>query len=134
MKALNKEAAEVFKKLLSMVDDRGYVKIDNSEGLFMPVSVEILDTQDSFLDVSVAHYFEQNGDLMADPEMCFMFDKTEDKVYPYYFKQDGHGIEAASGYIDGQSGMLVVLKPAHQYGQTNFADIWMSNIKEQQGL
>ena len=39
----------------------------------MPVSVEVVGTRpQGALIVSIAHYYEQNGDLMADPEATFV--------------------------------------------------------------
>ena len=39
--------------------------------------------------ISVAHYFEQNGDLCQDPEMCFEVERQSDEFTfnPYMFQQ-----------------------------------------------
>ena len=41
--------------------------------------------------LSVAHYGEQNSDLMRDPEMCFELNKpiaSEFSLDPYYWRND----------------------------------------------
>jgi len=47
------------------------LKIENAP--YMPLVVEGLDESGpmGLPAISVAHYGEQNGDLMRDPEMCF---------------------------------------------------------------
>ncbi len=45
--------------------------------------------------LSVAHYGEQNGDLMRDPEMCFElgFDGGIADLNPFYYRNDSVGVE-----------------------------------------
>ncbi len=75
-----------------MVND-GYVKTDNSDGAFMSVFVEIIHEDEMYKVISLAHYFLQNGDLMADPEMCFLYNKIQGEYFPFYYKQDSVGVE-----------------------------------------
>lgn len=43
----------------------------------------------NFMKVSVCHYYEQNGDLMRDPEVVYRaYPKCEEEI-PEYFRQDG---------------------------------------------
>ena len=48
-----------------------YLKIDNAP--YMELVIEAMDESGpmGLPALSVAHYGEQNGDLMRDPEMCF---------------------------------------------------------------
>jgi hypothetical protein len=48
-----------------------YLRIENPP--FMPLVIEAVDESGpcGLPALSVAHYGEQNGDLMRDPEMCF---------------------------------------------------------------
>jgi hypothetical protein len=48
-----------------------YLKIDNPP--YMELVIEAMDESGpmGLPALSVAHYGEQNGDLMRDPEMCF---------------------------------------------------------------
>ena len=71
MRKVNPAAKRVLDELtmgLAQIGD--HRKLDNAKGAFMPVSVEIIDTgRDGYVWVSVAHYGEQNGDLIADPDV-----------------------------------------------------------------
>src|SRR5580698_10611426 len=49
--------------------------------------------------LSVAHYGEQNGDLMRDPEMCFEL-AAGAHLTPFYFRHDYLGIEQFSRTTD----------------------------------
>ena len=75
MKQLNLVSTKTMNKLVGMVND-GYIKVDNTDGVFMSVSVEVIFDNEKHKIISLAHYFLQNGDLMADPEMCFLLDKV----------------------------------------------------------
>lgn len=135
MKTLNKQSTATFNKLVELAKaNDGHVKIDNTNGFFMPVCVEIIEESENLVKVSVAHYYEQNGDLMADPEMCFAVrnDKLGCMVIPYYSKQDGLGIERESVVFDGAEFKGIRLKM--QADHTSFANMWMKNIKNQQKI
>ena len=136
MKALNTKATEIFLKLIGLTDNEdGYVKIQNNES-FMPVSVEklhtcaIFDTEGVFY--SIAHYGEQNGDLMADPEMIFISVPKHKKVFPTYFKNAYLEIERESLFLD-VNGVWQIWKQ-EQEGEAEFANQWMLNIQDQQKL
>lgn len=63
MRAVNQAGQKTLKKLAEMATvNGGHVKVDNRPG-FMPVVVEHVGDR----VLSVAHYYEQCGDLMADP-------------------------------------------------------------------
>jgi hypothetical protein len=130
---LNKEATEVLDLLfrLAMKSENQAIKIAN-DNTFMPVSVEVLNLVPRFdikkepsiiVDddaISVCHYGEQNGDLMRDPEMVFT--KNGDTWIPTYFRNDYVGIEQLYPTEKQKRDMAV------------FANTWMINIKQQQGL
>ena len=70
MKAVGKFAEQILKTLVEALKDvEDHKKVDNSGGAFMPVSVEFIGKCRLGDLFSVAHYYEQNGDLMRDPEM-----------------------------------------------------------------
>jgi len=134
MRAINAAAAAILKRILLIGNDEACFKIDNTKGLFMPVVVEHLGDihikgfgQAS--QYSIAHYFEQNGDLMADPEMCFL--AQNGIFYPYYFKQDG-GIPVEQISMMFENGIHGNWKL--QKDHTEFMQFWLNNIKEQQKL
>ena len=41
---------------------------------------------------SIAHYYEQNGDLMRDPEVTFTIDRERQSIHPTSYLQDNMGI------------------------------------------
>ena len=97
---------------------------------FMDVCIEAVDKCNLGAIISIAHYYEQQGDLMADPEMLFI--RAEDgDYYPFYYRQDGLGIEQNSVIID--DGKVTGIKSSLQRDHAIFAGQWMANIKMQHG-
>ena len=131
MTKLNKKSAETLNKMVSILED-GYIKIDNTNGSFMPVSVEQIFENEKFKQISIAHYYEQNGDLMADPEMIIILEKASGLFIPSYFKQDNLGVEQESVIMN--LGEIVGVRTKMQVDHAIFANIWLKNIKQQQNL
>ena len=107
-----------------------HIKIENEP--WMALVIE--DIQESgphgFPLISVAHYKEQNGDLMRDPEMIFEVYKhgDETKFIPTYWRNDHAGIEQYS-VTQGANGPEVNERLQQQHAQ--FAMLWDSNLKHQ---
>jgi hypothetical protein len=131
MKTLNKKSSQTMNKMVSMLED-GYIKIDNTGASFMPVSVEVIFENEKFKQISIAHYYEQNGDLMADPEMIIIYSKALDVFFASYFKQDNLGIEEDS--IIMEQGEIKGYRAKMQADHAAFANLWLRNIKHQQNL
>ena len=131
MKKLNKKSTQTMNKMVEMLEE-GYVKIDKCNSAFMPVSIEKIFESNRYKIFSVAHYFEQYGDLMAAPEMCFIYSKTLGLYFPSYYKQDNLGIEQESVLMEGDEikGYRVKMQADH----TQFANMWLGNIRNQQNL
>lgn len=126
--AVNKRDSKVLDLLAELADAgiEGHARIDNTGGGFMPVIVERIG--DRLL--SVAHYYEQNGDLVPDPEMVFWQSPADDRWYPCSITQwCGRtvalilGEEGPEGFHPGRSRELAT-----------FAGQWMRNIRIQQGI
>jgi hypothetical protein len=134
MYCLNKNARAIFMALVSKLEEekKAHVKIDNTNGAFMPVSFERLDTFDfcnrKTTSYSIAHYYKQNGDLVPDPDMVFFFVHDTNQIFPAYF-QDYRSFKECL-YFDG----VWKFNPIEQKDQAKFANIWLNNIKEQQGF
>ena len=65
------------------------LKIENAP--YMALVIEATDESGpgGLPAISVAHYGEQNGDLMRDPEMCFELGFAEEpRLDPFYFRND----------------------------------------------
>ncbi len=108
-----------------------YLKIDR-EGYMELVIEAIGEPGPSGLpSISVAHYGEQNGDAMRDPEMCFELVTAEDgtqTLNPWYWRNDYAEIEQWSrNLIDGRYVELAKLHREHG----SFATMWDNNIRFQ---
>jgi hypothetical protein len=81
--------------------------------------------------VSVAHYGEQNGDLMRDPEMCFEIGRPiggTPFLDSYYYRNDYMGTEQRSRDI--VRGHYVALLGLHKRYE-RFAIEWDRNLRLQ---
>jgi len=79
--------------------------------------------------LSVAHYGEQNGDLMRDPEMCFELGLTGGAhLNPFYWRNDYTGTEQWSRTIVRDH--YVHLFELHKQHQ-RFAELWDKNLRLQ---
>lgn len=131
MKRLGKTAGRTLNALTKGLDVGQGRKFDNTEGVFQPVSVNRL-TENLY---SVAHYFEQHGDLVPDPDMTFYrFDQgsgQEPVWVPASFQNQRTYQESMTFDSDGEP---KALNPSMQADQASFAGLWMRNIREQQGI
>lgn len=129
-KILTRKSAAIFEKIISRIPvGKSSVKIGNDGDAFMHLHVERLTSYDVGTLYSLAHYFEQNGDLCQDPEMLFL--RTRDgAVVPCMFQQAIPPVYQESLFFDG--GWR--LRPAMQRDHTSFAAMWLRNIEYQQNL
>ena len=128
VKPVSASAKKVIQQLEAMVID-GYAKIDNTNGAFMPVVIEQVGEN----QISIAHYYEQNGDLMADPEIIFLKKEYSYGVeyYPIYEKMSGFALEVELvTFENGKPKLISNL----QKGAASFCTTWMSTIVVQQGI
>jgi len=81
--------------------------------------------------LSVAHYGEQNGDLMRDPEMCFELSKPPLSglgLSVHYFRNDYMGVEQYSRYREGDNYIVI----PHLFEEhSKFAQVWDKNLRAQ---
>lgn len=134
MECLNRNATAVFHRLIEGLAEIGNAKkIDNTGGVFMPVSVEFIHENEHGKQYSITHYYELNRDLMSDPDMTFLVSAVDSRVYPLTFRQDGYppAEHIAAMAMDGES---ILQRPKQQQDITRFANMWMQNIQAQQRL
>jgi hypothetical protein len=100
----------------------------------MPVCVERVGQIPWGPLFSVTHYYEQNGDLMSDPDMVFL-QGASGKFYPISYQQDNLGIyQEVIAETDSQTGTPTKIRPKLSRDLAAFANQWMKNIKDQQQL
>ena len=127
MKTLDRKAAEIFRALLALQT----TKIDNSDGTYMPVYLELIGRIDKYDFFSLVHYGRQNGDAMRDPEMIIALHKESQQFVPYYYRNDYMGMEQYSVRWTDEG---VLLNRRLQADHTTFANQWLRNIATQQHL
>ena len=81
---------------------------------------------------SMAHYGEQNGDLMADPDVTFFHDSARGLWFPLSFLNNYAGYHAV--YAEVNNGVMTVLDEAQQKDLAGFVNTWTQNITEQQEI
>jgi hypothetical protein len=110
------------------------IRIDPpSEGL-MRLCIDLVGTGPNGLPlVSVAHYYEQNGDLVADPEMTFEVIADDGPMgwrsgtwFPVTFEMPGMGIYRRATWRDGEGRVLMDRREGAD--QAAFARTWGRNI------
>lgn len=130
MKVMNERATAVMNILIEGLIEPGQAKkIDNAGKSIMPVFVECIDETKHGKIFSVTHYYEQEGDLMSDPDMTFL--KVNGRYLPMTYRQDNLGIDQRAIWFEGEK---VKFYPKVQKDITAFANLWMRNVKEQQKL
>ncbi|MCF2876524.1 MULTISPECIES: DUF6908 domain-containing protein [unclassified Tenacibaculum] len=79
---------------------------------------------------SFAHYGKLNGDLMADPEMCFLLiqNKSDNVIFPYSYKNDYMGFNTVISPFE--NGSIKECNKRMLHSHISFANMWLRNIKE----
>ena len=135
MKAINQQAKKVMDVLTENMDEsegeNRSRRINNTDGTFMTVHVELLNKCSPGLIYSIAHYYEQNGDLMRDPDMEFI-KGADGEYYPISFWQDAPLKREET--IIWKDGEIVCYYGKRQAELVTFANMWLKNIKDQQKL
>ena len=72
------------------------VKIDNSRDEFMPVYISTTFEDERTKIFTVGHYQSVDGDILADPEIQFLFDVVTGSYFPVYYRQDCMDLEQNS--------------------------------------
>ena len=133
MRPINRKAEKVMDRLTQGITrENSHTRIDNNkpDSGIMAVVVEWVGGCRLGETYSIAHYYEQNGDLMADPEMVFLKINANGRYYPTSWKLDSMGM-----YREGiiwEDGEPQYINEREQRDEAIFAGEWMQNIKLQQ--
>ena len=133
MRGLNQKGRAIFETMTQgMTKVCSHRRFDNAEGVYMAAIIECIGQCDWGLIFSVAHYYEQCGDLVSDPEMTFL-QAQDGTIYPLSYQQGGLGIYQES-IMFGVDGSPEKVNKRLQKDLAIFAGQWFENIKYQQGL
>ncbi len=126
------------KTVLQIIEEAGgftkaeCISIENDP--WMRLVIEVLPERgpDGHVVVSVAHYGEQNGDPMRDPEMLFEVVEEESRqqeFWPFYFRNDYAAAEQWSRRRDEAGNLHCLPQRTHDFEQ--FATMWDRNLRDQ---
>jgi hypothetical protein len=106
-----------------------YLRIENPPYMALVIEATPEPGPKGLPALSVAHYGEQNGDLMRDPEMCFELGMDGGPhLTAFYYRNDYIGVEQWSRFIrDGRYAMHAELHRQHE----RFAALWDKNLTAQ---
>jgi len=88
----------IYKKLDNILNLETFLKHNTGFNLklkssgYMDLSVEILEKTSDYIRISLTHYGEQNGDLMADPDMEIKIYKENQTAEALSFQNDYMGV------------------------------------------
>lgn len=121
---------ESIARIINLLGGPAFTHVTLEKKPYMRLSVERIGTGPrGFPAVSVAHYFEQNGDLCQDPEMCFeIVPQVDDRIVlePYSFQQAIPPVYQEVFSADGKR-----FRPRLKRELRSFASTWNKNIRQQ---
>lgn len=124
MKSINKTSATIF-HFIAMTSEEGHLKLYNAIGAFMYLAFEKFYDTDlvgrSNTIYSMSQYYEQEGDLVLDPDMTFIaLNEQPDQVYPMTFQNARKYTEALSQ----NDNKLWKIRANSQADIASFVNIW----------
>ena len=125
------QATAVMDTLTAGMSVSDHKKLNHAEGTFMALHVECIGKCNLGHVFSLAHYYEQHGDLMRDPEMIFI-EAEDGGYYPAEIWQDPVNSHSVGVLI--ADGMAVSIDETEQADLTVFAEVWLKNIRVQQRI
>ena len=118
------KSQSIYKKLIKIIPDiatREEAGKSVSEG-FMDLNLDILSKQNNFVRIALSHYYKQNGDLIADPDMEIIIN-TQLMTANAMTYQDSMIFQSAE-----QEG---VINQTLVNSLNEFLDQWLHNCKDQ---
>ena len=123
--------------VLRIVEEAGgfdtfdWVRIENPP--FMALVIESLAEPgpNGLRALSIAHYGEQNGDAMRDPEVCaeVVVENGAVELWPYYFRNDYAGIEWWNRWRASDGPMTC--RPRETRDFQSFMQMWDVSLQDQ---
>jgi len=122
------EIIRKFGGLEALKNDNFYIRLEKPA--YMRLVIELVGEGPINGDplISVAHYYEQNGDPMRDPEIVFEVGDDLRSWTPIEYQQDSLGVYHRAVFMD-EGGLKI--NPKLLGSLTSFARTWDKNIREQ---
>jgi hypothetical protein len=128
---LSPQGEAVMNTLTEGMSVGSYKKIDNAEDVFMALHVECIGECNLGPIFSLSYYYTQHDNPMSGTEMLFI--QAEDGgYYPAEIWQDAVNSHSVGVLIE--DGLAVSIDETEQADLTVFAEVWLKNIRVQQGL
>jgi uncharacterized protein YqiB (DUF1249 family) len=125
--ALIKQCQANYKRLLALLPDvqsmEGGSAVKMKAEPFMDLCIDVLWQKGTVTNISMAHYFEQNGDLVPDPDMEVMLMHVTQMALPVHFQDCRVYRQCMEG--------TVIIDSREFAGQSSFLSRWLRNIKAQ---
>lgn len=97
---------------------------------YMDFNIDVLYRhEEGDLVAALSHYHEQDGDMMADPDMQILIDQKNGNIQAATFQQDGWGGGYREVFHNFPETKLINMK--EKEGQNKFLKMWLKNIKDQ---
>lgn len=81
---------------LGIINEKGELQFKDSlklkSGAYMDLNLDYLEKDEQGIIIAMAHNYEQNGDIMADPDMQVRIIPEMHSIEALTFQQDGMGI------------------------------------------
>jgi hypothetical protein len=109
-----------------------YLRLENPPLMRLVIEVIVGPYPNGAYEVSVAHYSEQNGDAMRDPEITFLVQPNDPghAWSPLTFENSYLGAYQVVAVVNAE-GLLQVRQPRQMQELREFANQWDLNLKEQ---
>jgi hypothetical protein len=129
MKSISQKARAILSRLIAGLDNPGDAKkLDNAPGAYMALCVECIAPW----FYSLAHYGEQNGDAMRDPDIVIWVHPTSGDAYPCSYRNDYAGVDRE--YVEFEGGIPARVAARAQADLASFCNTWLHNLAAQQGV
>lgn len=112
---------------LDLAAESAHLRLEQPGGVFMPLVIEKIGKH----LVSITHYYEQNGDLCADPDVVFFTAYGEWVAIEITQAFGGYRRVA---HLNSTGTQITSIDNRGQNDVADFVRLWARNIKEQQYL
>mgnify|MGYP000488094553 CR=1 FL=1 len=134
---LSVEASSI---LAQLVQAYGFDLCDNSANIYLKLEQKgymplVLERHEPYV-ISLSHYYQQNGDLMADPDVTFLLrppvDNQQLLLFPLTYRLDGLGLDQELASLNDQRDQILSFKSRSMADVAQLCNQWAINIQAQQ--